>query len=201
MVSNGRAGEEPTDPDREILARVARGDDSAFAFLVERHQGRLCRLCEGILGNSEDARDAAQEVFLKVFRKAGSFKPKGQVFTWIYRIATNHCLNKLRRRKIVRFVKLEPPETSEAPAWQPEDLAPGPERQLRARGRWRQTRQAIEKLPPGQRGVLVLAKFEGLSYRQIAEVMKITESAVESRLFRAMRNLQRARDEEGAEDS
>ncbi len=194
MVHVQREGEELTDPDRAILARVAEGDEDAFTLLVEKHQRRLLHLCERLLGSSEDARDAAQEVFLKVFRKAGTFRPRGQVFTWIYRIATNHCLNKLRRRKIVQFVGLGPPEGEESREWKPEDLAPDPERQLEARARWRWTRRAIRSLPPGQRGVLVLAKFEGLSYRQIAEVMQISESAVESRLFRAMRNLERAQE-------
>ena len=195
MVHGRGEGDEPTDPDRALLARVAEGDEGAFAQLIEKHQVRLLRLCERLLGSPEDARDAAQDVLLKIYRKAATFEPRGQVFTWIYRIATNHCLNKLRRRKIVQFVGLASPEGGEARPWQPQDPSPGAERRLQARDRWRRTRQSIRRLPPGQRGVLVLAKFEGLSYRQIAEVMGITESAVESRLFRAMRNLERAQEE------
>ncbi|MCB1033458.1 MAG: sigma-70 family RNA polymerase sigma factor [Acidobacteria bacterium] len=188
-------GEQPTDPDREILEQVASGDELAFALLVERHQGRLLGLCERLLGDPEDARDAAQEVFLKVYRKAAGFRPEGQVFTWMYRIATNHCLNKLRRRRIVRFVGWSEKERDGAP-WQPRDPGPGPEREVEARARWHRTRGAIARLPAGQQGVLVLAKFEGLSYRQIAQVLGITESAVESRLFRAMQTLRRAQEEE-----
>ena len=86
------------DPDRGVLARVAEGDVESFGVLVERHQERLIRLCERMLGEPEEARDAAQEVFLKAFRKAGSFRPRGRVYTWLYRIAVNHCLNRLRRR-------------------------------------------------------------------------------------------------------
>jgi len=178
------------DPGWEVLARVAAGDADAFALLVEAHQERLLRLCERMLGDAEDARDAAQEVFLKAYRKAADFRPRGQVYTWLYRIATNLCLNKLRRRRVVRFVQWEDTEEREAAPFDPPDGAPDPEAALEARRRWRQTRKVIARLPAGQRAVLVLARFEGLSYRQIAEVLGITEGAVESRLFRAMRRIE-----------
>ena len=85
------------DPGWEVLARVAAGDVQAFALLVEAHEVRLLRLAERLLGDREEGRDAVQEVFMKAFRKASDFRPRGQVYTWLYRIAVNHCLNKLRR--------------------------------------------------------------------------------------------------------
>lgn len=183
-----RAG---ADPDRELLQRVAAGDAEAFAPLVERHQARLVRLCERLLGDAEEARDAAQEVFLKVFRQAAGFRPEGQVFTWIYRIAVNHCLNRLRRRRVLRFFSLsgETGEDGEEHGLDPVDPAPDALAALEARRRWATTRRAIAALPAGQRAVLVLARFEGLSYREIAQSLGITEGAVESRLVRAMRRL------------
>jgi len=189
----------PTDPGWDALARTARGDTGAFTGLVEAHQERLLRLCERLLGDPEEARDAAQEVFLKAFRKAGEVRPLGQVYTWLYRIAMNLCLNKLRRRKLVRFLRFEAdPEEPDAPAFDPPDAAPDPASALEARRRWNATRKAIAKLPDNQRAVLILARFEGLSYRQIAEVLGITEGAVESRLFRAMRRIEAI---EGREDA
>ncbi len=184
------------DPDAEVLSRVAAGDTAAFEALVRRHQDRLMGVCQRLLGDREEARDAAQEVFLKAFRKAGSYRPRGRVSTWLYRIAVNHCLNRLRRRKVVRFLPLGalggaddeaslPPDRTD-----PADPAPDPEAVLEARRRWAATRCAIDRLPEGQRAVLVLARFEGLSYREIAEVLGITVGAVESRLFRAMRKLE-----------
>lgn len=171
---------------------VAAGDSDAFARLIEAHQERLLRLCERLLGDCEEARDAVQDVFLKVYRKAGEARPQGQVYTWLYRIAVNHCLNKLRRRKLVRFLRWEsaadPADTDAAP-FDPPDSAPGPAETLESRRRWQTTRRAILDLPENQRAVLVLARFEGLSYRQIAAVLQISEGAVESRLFRAMRRL------------
>lgn len=189
------------DPDAEVLARVAAGDTAAFEALVRRHQDRLVGVCQRLLGDREEARDAAQEVFLKAFRKAGSYRPRGRVSTWLYRIAVNHCLNRLRRRKVVRFLSFgspegalgdDPPTRPSRP--DPEDPAPDPHATLEARRRWAATRRAIDRLPEGQRAVLVLAKFEGLSYREIAEVLGITVGAVESRLFRAMRSLEVAQE-------
>lgn len=178
------------DPGWQALARVAAGDANAFATLVESHQERLLRLCERLLGDLEEARDAAQEVFLKAYRKAGEAQPRGQVYTWLYRIAVNHCLNKLRRRKLVRFLRWTDPEEPDAPAFDPPDEAADPAAVLEARRRWRAARRAIGKLPEGQRVVLILARFEGLPYKQIAELLGITEGAVESRLVRAMRRLE-----------
>jgi RNA polymerase sigma-70 factor (ECF subfamily) len=181
------------DPDLLALRQVARGDGEAFSGLVERHQERLLRLAERLLADPEEARDAVQEVFLRVWRKAASFKPRGQVYTWLYRITVNHCLNRLRRRRLVRFLRFDAgPETGE-PAFDPPDSTPGAEAALEARRRWRATRRALAGLPASQRAVVVLARFEGLSYRAIADALGITLGAVESRLFRAMRNLEAAR--------
>jgi RNA polymerase sigma factor (sigma-70 family) len=189
------------DPGWEALARVAAGEADAFAAVVEAHQERLLRLCERLLGDAEEARDAAQEVFLKTFRKAAELRPQGQLYTWLYRIAVNHCLNKLRRRRLVRFLRFEAePEEPDAPTFDPPDAGPDPATELDARQRWRATRNAIAKLPDNQRTVLILARFEGLSYRQIAEVLGITEGAVESRLFRAMRRIETVQTSGGAQE-
>lgn len=186
--------------DREALARVAAGDVDAFQGLVERHQDRLVAVCQRLLADREAARDAAQEVFLKAFRKAGDFEPRAQVSTWLYRIAVNHCLNLLRRRRIARLLPWG--GTGEAgggdggedepPAFDPPDEAPGPEAAVESRRRWQRARRAIERLPPGQRAVLVLVRFEGLAYKEAAEALGITVGAVESRLIRALRNLDAA---------
>jgi RNA polymerase sigma-70 factor (ECF subfamily) len=185
------------DPGWQALARVAAGDAEAFSTLVDSHQERLLRLCERLLGDAEEARDAAQEVFLKAYRKAGEARPQGQVYTWLYRIAVNHCLNKLRRRKLVRFLRWEDPGERDAPAFDPPDGGADPAAALEARRRWQATRRAIAKLPENQRAVIVLVRFEGLSYKQTAEVLGVTEGAVESRLVRAMRHLEAAQEAGG----
>ena len=182
---------EASDPDWELVRRVAADDREAFAELVERHHRRLLRVCERLLGDPEDARDAVQEVFLKLLRKAAGFRPRALVSTWLYRIAVNHCLNQLRRRRLVRMVSLSPASGDEDAAVEPAEERPDAQRELAARQRWRATRRAIAVLPPGQRAVLVLVRFEGLAYREVAETLGITLGAVESRLVRAMRALEK----------
>ena len=183
------------DPDWGTLERVAAGDPESFGLLVDRHQQRLQRLCVSLLHDPEEARDAVQEVFLKAYRKAPKYRPRGRVYTWLYRIAVNHCLNRLRRRRIVRFLTFGDltgdGEQDTAATFDPIDERATPDRHLAGRDRWRATRRRIAKLPPNQKAVLVLAKLEGMSYREVAETLDITEGAVESRLFRAMRNLEK----------
>lgn len=193
---------EEIDPDLGVLQRVAAGDVESFGVLLQRHEKRLQQLCLRLLGEKETARDAVQDIFLKVYRSAGSFKPQGKVATWIYRIAVNHCFNRLRRQRILRFFSFgemvrEGQDEGDELELDPADPRPDAEAALRARERWRSTRRIIDKLPENQRLVLVLAKFEGLSYKEIAQVLEITEGAVESRLVRAMRTLQATEAEEG----
>ncbi len=183
--------------DWQLLARVAAGEEEPFRLLVERHQDRLVGLCRRLLGDPEAALDAAQEVFVKLYRKAGRLEPRGQLYTWLYRVATNHCLNRLRRRRLLRFVPLVRGDGDEVAELDPPEAGPDPERALAGRRRLAATRAAIDRLPPGQRAVLVLARWEGLSYKQIAASLGITVKAVESRLVRAMRSLERAQEEDG----
>ena len=183
------------DPDLDVLRRVAAGNVDAFSVLVDRHQGRLVRLCARLLRDPDEAQDAAQEVFLRAYRSAGTYEPRGRVFTWLYRIAVNHCLNRLRRRRLVRFLPFSTAAGREdEPELDPMDSRPGSERAMGAREDWAAMRGAIARLPAGQQAVLLLAKFEELSYRQIARALGITESAVESRLVRAMRTLAKAQE-------
>lgn len=181
-----------TDPDScsqdwADLRRVAEGDGDAFAGIVARHQGRLQRLCERLLADPEEARDAVQEVFIKAYRKAATTQARGELYTWLYRVAVNHCLNVLRRRKIVRFLRFQ--SDADSPVWDVPDGRPDPSRRLEASAEWQILKSRLDQLPSAQRVVLVLARFEGLSYKQIAKQLGITIGAVESRLFRAMRTL------------
>ena len=188
------------DADLPLLERIANGDEVAFERFVRRHERKMLGLCGRMLGDPEQARDAVQEVFLKVWRKARRFRPRGKVTTWLYRIAVNHCLNVLRRRKVVRMLPFSSPDAEDPVSTrEPADPAPGPEADLDSKRRWLRTRRAIDRLPENQRSVLLLAKFEGLSYREIADVLGVTPGAVESRLFRAMRNLESAVLGEGAD--
>ena len=172
------------------LAAASGGDADAFERLVARHQLRLQRLCLRLLQDRGEAEEAVQEVFLKLYRRAATFRPQGQLFTLLYRIAANHCLNRLRRRKLVRFVSLGGRDEEEEPLPEPTLDAPSAQERLAAKARWGRVRAAIERLPAGQRAVLLLVRLEGLSYQETADALDITVGAVESRLFRAMRRLE-----------
>jgi RNA polymerase sigma-70 factor (ECF subfamily) len=191
-------GEFSEGDDWRLLARCAAGDFSAFDALVGRHQDRLYRVCARVLGDREEARDAVQDVFLKLFRKAGELRPRGQLFTLLYRIAVNHCLNRIRRRRLARFLPFGGGAEEETEvAFDPPDPRADPVHAAQAKERWHSLRRAIEELPPGQRVVLLLARFEGLSQREIARVLEISEGAVESRLVRAMRTLEKSQEKAG----
>ena len=185
--------------DWEDLAAACQGNQDAFARLVERHEPRLFALCRSLLGDAALAEEATQEVFLRLFRRGGSYRRGGRLYRLLYRMATNWCLNQLRRRRIVRFLSLGDGganEVDDAPrialrADGIEDERPSSERQLESAQEWRAVQQAIDALAPGQRAVVVLVRLHGLSYREAAEVLGTTVRSVESRLVRAMKALRR----------
>ena len=134
------------DRDWELLSRIAAGEEELFAEIVERHQERLLRLCHRLLGSREEAEDACQTVFIKAFRSAGTLQRRGRLYTWLYRVATNHCLNQLRRRRVLRFVSLTRESDDETPLLEPVDERAAPDDRLAARRRWQSTRRCIAAL-------------------------------------------------------
>jgi len=176
------------------LSKTAAGDEAAFGRIMARHQKRLFSLCYRLLQDAGDAEDAAQEVFLKLFGKAGSFEPRGQLFTLLYRMATNHCLNRLRRNKIAQFLPLQVSrgtDQGDVLEVEPPDLAPAPDERADKKQQWQAARAALKRLPSNQLAVVVLVRYEGLAYKEAAEVLGVSVGAVESRLFRAMRRLEK----------
>ncbi|MBU4267324.1 MAG: sigma-70 family RNA polymerase sigma factor [Acidobacteria bacterium] len=167
--------------DRELLEQAAAGDQAAFAMLVRRHQIRVLNLAYRFSRDRQDAEDLAQEVFLKVWRHARSFKGQAAFSTWLYRLAVNTCLN-YRQRKKSRPKSL--PLTADL-----ESRAEAAAEGLEARQRQDLLGRAMAALPARQKMALILAGFEGKSYEEIAAVMEVSVPAVESLLFRARRNL------------
>ena len=176
------------------LSKTATGDEAAFGRIMARHQQRLFSLCYRLLHDAGDAEDAAQEVFLKLYGKSGTFEPRGQLFTLIYRMATNHCLNRLRRNKIAQFLPLQisrGEDKGDVLELDPPDLAPAPDERAASKEEWRAARASLRRLPSNQLAVVVLVRYEGLAYKEAAEVLGVSVGAVESRLFRAMRRLEK----------
>lgn len=163
--------------DEMLLRQTAAGDHNAFAQLVRTHQIRVIQLAARLLSSPHKAEDIAQEAFLRVFRNAGKFEPKAKFTTWLYRIVVNLCHDERRRWRFRA-------ETAE-----PEPVAPEKPDSTELNDLKASVHQAIDRLPPRQKAVLVLHRFEGLSYREIGQTLDLSESAVESLLVRSYAHL------------
>jgi RNA polymerase sigma-70 factor, ECF subfamily len=183
------------DLDYAILRRVSRGDQRAMAELMQRHQDRVYRLALRLLRHSQEAEDAAQEVFLKAYQNAGRFTPSSTVAAWLNRITANHCLNLLRSRNVRKEVPWEDLDTPSAQAVEfsaagtdagnPLDLLTGKE----CAGH---IQQALAGLPENQRQALLLKRFGDFSYQEIGEMLGLSASAVDGLIKRARQNLRQA---------
>jgi RNA polymerase sigma-70 factor (ECF subfamily) len=176
----------------DLMARIAKGDNDAFEILVNRHQTSVLNLIYRFIGDRTQAKDLAQEVFIRVWQAAKTYKPEAKFTTWIYRIVTNVCFNELksaRRRKWFSFHRSD--EDGENTIEETlSDGAPSAEDLLLEKERSRQISDALQSLPDNQRMALVLKRYDDLSYAEIAKIIGCSVSAVESMLVRAKRTLQ-----------
>ncbi|MFQ5458506.1 MAG: sigma-70 family RNA polymerase sigma factor [Myxococcota bacterium] len=179
---------EPSDP--ELVERCQKGDMSAFEVLVERYQQRAARLAFRYVKNQEDARDIAQEAFVRVFRSIKDFRNESKFYTWFYRILVNLSLDHLRRNK------LEASEYQDGLLLRSQSAAEGQQKKTNPREElWKKERReaigsAISTLPDDQKTTVILREIDGLSYEEIAQVTKVPIGTVMSRLFYARRKLQ-----------
>lgn len=174
----------------ELISRLKAGDAIAFKVLVETRQSLVFNTVIGFLQNAEDAEDVTQDVFVKIFESISQFKGESALSTWVYRVAVTTALEFLRRKKRKkRFGFLSPilGENNEPTLELPDFNHPGVT--LDNREKSAMLFKAIRELPENQQTAFVLNKVEGLSYQEVAEVMKTSLSAVESLLHRAKTNL------------
>ena len=179
-------------PSEDLMARIAKGNQDAFEILVNRHQTSILNLIYRFVGDRTQAKDLAQEVFIRVWQAAKTYKPEAKFTTWLYRITANLCLNELkssRRRKLFQFLQFgkDQENTIEEVLV---DASPSPEDLLLSREQSRQISDALQSLPDNQRLALILKRYDDLSYQEIAKVIGCSVSAVESLLVRAKRSLQ-----------
>ena len=163
------------------------GDKAEFARLVEAYSGVIYRLAVKMLDNPQDAEDVLQETFIKAYKALPNFDGRSSPSTWLYRIATNEALMVLRKRK-QPFVSIdEPLETTgiEQEPLQITDWCCLPEDELMSTEAQAFMNEAVEELPPNLRVVFLLRDIEGLSTRETAEVLDLSETAVKTRLSRA----------------
>ena len=180
--------------DKELLRRIAEKDHRAFKMLVDRFQNKVLNLCLRLLDNPQNAEDVTQEVLFQVYKSSRKFRHECLVSTWIYRIALNRCRNFNRdNRKFRWWGGLHRRLANER--WGEQALvasgADDPESAWKDNERRELIRKAIASLPEKQKAMLVLHKFEGRSYKEIAEILDVYLPSVESCLHRAKINLQK----------
>ena len=163
--------------------RCARaGDDDAFALLVETYQTAIYNLCYRMLGESNEAEDAAQEAFLRAYSQLATYDPARSFKTWLFSIASHHCIDRLRKRRLT-WLSLDEDELPPHPALR--EPAPGPEEVAVRRQQTAVIQGYLSQLAPEDRAVIVMRYWYDLSYEEIAEATRTTVSAVKSRLHRA----------------
>ena len=178
--------------DEQLVQQFQSGVDEAFDELLNRYQAKVLSTCFRYLNDKEEARDAAQDVFVKLYYALPTFKPKAKFSTWLYRIAVNHSLNALRSQKKRKWQKSlnDLDENDRIRAVQIEsDASDNPEAKLQSKERLAFVQKALAQLGAEQRTAIILHKFENLSYKEIAAIMGTSVNSVESRLFRAKQNL------------
>jgi RNA polymerase sigma-70 factor (ECF subfamily) len=165
------------------MAQVGQGSRDALGMLVQRHQARVVGLAFRFLGRWDAADDVAQDVFVRVWRAAATFRPEAQFTTWLYRLASNLCWD--RRRQAARELRLR--STAPAPG-----SADPPSATLESRDRIARVQQAVAALPDRQRLAVILHRYQGLTHNEIADATGWSQSAVESCLVRAYESLRKS---------
>ena len=175
------------DPDVQGMLAFQNGNDRAFEALFRRHSLPLLNFSNRMLGNRERAEEIVQEVFLEIYRARGRYRPEARFSTWVYRIATNRCLNELRRPEHYRITRNsreeEPGSEPAGPA--PRSNTPDASQILEGRRLEAAIEKSVSDLPGPQRSALILCRYHATGYREAAEVMETTEAAVKSLIHRA----------------
>ena len=177
------------DPDVQLMLRFQAGDDDAFRELFDKYSRAIVNFAYHFVGSRPRAEELTQDVFLQVYKAAARYEPQAKFTTWLYRIATNACLNEVRRperRYKTRPLEYETEDNSERSeigladpqAVSGEEVSSALELEAKIRA-------ALGDLPENQRAALVLSRVEGMSYREVAEALECSESAVKSLVFRA----------------
>ena len=187
-----------TQTEQELVSRARAGDTAAFEQLMLDSQDRVYTLCLRMTGDREDALDLAQETFFNAWRGLGSFQGNSSFSTWVYRLASNACIDFLRKRK--RRQQGESPHSlddEEAPLPEPADPRGSPEEELERKELRRAVERGLQALPDHHRQVLVMRELSGMSYQEIGAVLDLDLGTVKSRIARARLALKKFLVQEG----
>ena len=184
--------------DRELVDKARQGDQSAFEQLVTGNQNKVYSLALRLTGDRDTAADLAQEAFVKAWQGLASFQGESSFATWVYRLATNVCIDYLRKQKrreaVEPSVSLDDAESGWA---EPADWEQDPQLQLERSERGQALSRALARLPDWQRRILILRELSGLSYQEISQALDIDLGTVKSRIARSRNSLRKILLEDG----
>lgn len=176
----------------DLIKRLRKGDRDAFNELVVQYEKQIINIAYGMLSDREDALDAAQEVFIRVYKNISGFKGQSSLTTWIYRITSNVCNDILRKRqRTLKTISLYQSEDEEKPDLDIADTSPTPQELLEQTEAQKALRDTIASLSDDFREVLTLCDIDGQSYESVAQILGIPHGTVKSRLNRARNALRK----------
>lgn len=168
------------------MAKIRRGDEAALGELILRHQEGVYRLARRMVGRPEDARDIAQDLFLKIWEEPSGFKPTARFTTWLYRVTTNRAISHLRARRLKSLLTFSDYDPSDYIAANPDER---PDSQVVHSDEQEQLARELMRLPPRQRAAVHLRYREDLSVADVAAALRVSVKSAESLLFRAKTTL------------
>ena len=178
--------------DNEIISSVLQGNPNNYRYLVEKYQQMVFRTCIGFVHNKDDADDLTQDTFIQAYQALKRFKGDSAFSTWLYRIAVNASLNKIRKsplNNILQRIENLTGRKNERETIVSVSTGEDPENMLIRQEQIDRVRHELDALPENQRTAIILSKYDDLSQKEIAEIMNTTEGAVEALLQRAKKNL------------
>ena len=183
-----------TENEKILIEKSKQGDVEAFEQLITSYQKKIVNLSYRMLGNMSDAEDAAQDIFIRVFRSISGFNEQSTFSTWIYRIATNVCLDMLRKKKRQNeknTISIHRGEENDEYELQIEDNQPSPYERAQKNAAMQALEKALNQLGDEQKMVIILRDINGLSYEEIAEITNCTLGTVKSRINRSRLTLRK----------
>jgi RNA polymerase sigma-70 factor (ECF subfamily) len=180
--------------DNRLVARTLAGDQGAFEDLVRLYYDRIRALVHHHLHREDELDDAMQEIFLKAYKALPQFGKRSNFYTWLYRIASNYCIDRLRKRRL-ELVSLDVPEHQDSIQANLKHPGESPEERYTSTERVKLVRIALQKLDPTYQNIIVLREMEGLSYEEIVDTLGINIGTVKSRLARARMELRKILDD------
>jgi RNA polymerase sigma-70 factor (ECF subfamily) len=171
--------------DEELISGIARGNNSDFELLIKKYQPNVFRTAMALVHSREDAEEITQDVFVKVYRSLENFRGKARFSTWLYRVSLNTALNYLKARKRKHFW------SGLSGLFNQQSNEKNAETVLTEKAEASVIRKAIDGLPSKQRLVFILLKYEELPQKEVAQILKISEGAVEQLVIRAKTNLKK----------